>query len=61
MPPLEAMSLGCPVACSNTSSIKEVVANAGVFFDPYSVESISKTIESVLGDDSLRKDMISKG
>ena len=61
IPPLEAMSFGCPVACSNTSSIAEIVSNAGVYFDPYSVESISKTIESILEDDNLRKLLIKKG
>lgn len=61
IPPLEAMSLGCPVACSNTSSIAEVVSNAGVYFDPYSVESISNTIKFILYDDSLRKELIKKG
>ncbi len=61
IPPLEAMSLGCPVACSNTSSIPEVVSDAGIYFDPYSVESISRTIKSILQDDSLRKRLIKKG
>ena len=61
IPPLEAMSQGCPVACSNTSSISEVVSDAGVYFDPYSAESISRTIESILEDDSLRKELIKKG
>ena len=61
IPPLEAMSLGCPVACSNAPGIKEVVSDAGVYFDPYSVDSISKTIQSILQDDSLRKVLIKKG
>ena len=59
--PLEAMSLGCPVACSNTSSIAEVVSNAGIYFDPYSIQSISRAIKSTLEDDSLRKVLIKKG
>ncbi len=61
IPPLEAMSLGCPVACSNTSSIAEVVSNAGIYFDPYSIQSISRAIKSTLQDDSLRKVLIKKG
>ena len=55
------MSLKCPVACSDSSSISEIVSDAGVYFDPYSVDSISKTIESVLQNDILRKDLIIKG
>jgi glycosyltransferase involved in cell wall biosynthesis len=48
IPPLEAMSLSCPVICSNTSSIPEVVGEAAELFDPNSVESIVAAIEKVL-------------
>ena len=34
LPPLEAMSCGCPVIVSNTSSLPEVVGNAGILIDP---------------------------
>ena len=40
LPLLEAMSCGCPVICSNTSSIPEVVGNAAIYFDPRSLSSI---------------------
>jgi glycosyltransferase involved in cell wall biosynthesis len=48
IPPLEAMSLNCPVVCSNTSSIPEVVADAGEYFDPYEVDNIASSIEKVV-------------
>lgn len=48
LPPLEAMSCGCPVVCSNTSSIPEVVGDAGEFFDPYDSESMAHALEKVL-------------
>jgi glycosyltransferase involved in cell wall biosynthesis len=48
IPPLEAMSYDCPVACSNNSSIPEVVGNAGFYFDPYSIDSMTNVIESAL-------------
>jgi glycosyltransferase involved in cell wall biosynthesis len=48
IPPLEAMSLSCPVICSNTSSIPEVVGNAAELFDPNQVESITVAMEKVL-------------
>jgi glycosyltransferase involved in cell wall biosynthesis len=38
IPPLEAMSYGCPVVCSKTSSIPEVVGDAGEYFDPGDIE-----------------------
>lgn len=40
IPPLEAMSFGCPVLVSNTSSLPEVTGNAGIYSDPYDDESI---------------------
>lgn len=57
IPPLEAMSYDCPVVCSRTSSIPEVVGNAAVMFDPHSVESIGAAIDLVLGDEPLRRSM----
>lgn len=41
IPLLEAMSCCVPVACSNTTSMPEVVGEFGVLFDPYSIESIA--------------------
>ncbi len=34
LPPLEAMACGCPVICSNTSSLPEVVGDAALLIDP---------------------------
>lgn len=48
LPLLEAMSFGCPVICSNTSSIPEVVSEAGEYFNPYEIDSITDAIEKVI-------------
>ena len=61
IPPLEAMSLGCPVICSNTSSIPEVVGDAGEYFDPNDIESMQVAIEAVLQSTSRRKELVAKG
>jgi glycosyltransferase involved in cell wall biosynthesis len=61
IPPLEAMSFDCPVVCSNTSSIPEVVGNAARLFDPYDVDDIRKAIESVIMSDLVRHDLIIHG
>ena len=61
IPLLEAMSLGCPVICSNTSSIPEVVGDAGEYFDPNDPESICAAIESVLESRTRRDELITKG
>jgi glycosyltransferase involved in cell wall biosynthesis len=61
IPPLEAMAHGCPVASSNTSSMPEVIGNAGEFFDPNSIEQTMHAIEIVVYDEKRRMDLITKG
>jgi glycosyltransferase involved in cell wall biosynthesis len=51
LPILEAMQMGCPVICSSTSSFPEVAGNAGIYFNPVSVESIVTTLENHIFDD----------
>jgi glycosyltransferase involved in cell wall biosynthesis len=48
IPLIEAMSLGCPVVCSNTSSFPEVAGEAAEFFDPHDTESMAVALENVL-------------
>ena len=47
IPPLEAMAAGCPVICSNISSIPEVVGQAGLLFDPTQIESVEPYLEKL--------------
>ncbi len=61
LPPLEAMSCGCPVVASNSSSLPEVVADAGILIDPYDVEAMAEAVTRLLEDGSLRETMITKG
>ena len=61
MPPLEAMSHDCPVACSNTSAISEIVGDAALLFDPLSKKSISDSIQLVLFDSKLSENLVKKG
>lgn len=61
IPPLEAMSHGCPVVCSNTSSIPEVVGDAGEYFEPGNVDSIRAAIERVAESQIRREELIAKG
>ena len=60
IPPLEAMSMGCPVIASNASSIPEVVRDAAILFDPNSKDELTYAIES-LYDESIRNDLIKRG
>jgi glycosyltransferase involved in cell wall biosynthesis len=61
IPPLEAMGFDCPVICSNTSSIPEVVGNAGEYFDPLSVDDLQDKLECVLYNNEKREKLIQRG
>lgn len=61
IPPLEAMSHGCPVVCSNAGSIPEVVGDAGVYFDPNDPEELRTALERVVMTESLQADLRSRG
>jgi glycosyltransferase involved in cell wall biosynthesis len=60
-PPLEAMRCGCPVVVSNSTSLPEVVGEAGLYIDPFDETSITAQINCLIQDESLRKDLIKKG
>lgn len=61
LPPLEAMACGCPVIASKTASLPEVCGDAAYYIDPYSVESITDGIYTVLTDETLRQSLRKKG
>ncbi len=48
LPILEAMRCGCPIACSNTSSMPEIAGDAAMFFDPNDEEEIRVVMESTV-------------
>ena len=61
IPLLEAMSLRCPVVCSNTSSLPEVAGEAAEFFDPYDVAHIIYSLEKVVYSNSISTDLLRLG
>jgi glycosyltransferase involved in cell wall biosynthesis len=56
-PLVEAMSCGVPIVASSTSSIPEVVGNAGILVDPQNVEEMSRAIRDAATNVSLRDDL----
>lgn len=60
-PPLEAMASGTPVITSNVSSLPEVVGDAAVLVDPLDPAAIAAAMARVLGDATLRRDLIARG
>lgn len=61
IPPLEAMRCGCPVVCSDTSSLPEVVGPAAERFDPADVEAVRHALERVLLSPSRRAELVALG
>ncbi|MBA7667497.1 D-inositol 3-phosphate glycosyltransferase [subsurface metagenome] len=60
-PPLEAMACGCPVIVSNRASLPEVTGEAAIKVDPYDTNGLASALEVVLTDDSLKRELVSKG
>lgn len=61
IPPLEAMTFGCPVICSSSSSIPEVVGDAAGLFDPMKIEEMCAAIESVVFSAEKSKQLALRG
>lgn len=54
LPALEAMACGTPVLCGNTSSLPEVVGDAALKVDPYSVGEIYVGLKQLTENQDLR-------
>jgi len=61
IPILEAFACGCPLILSNTSCFPEIAGDAGIYFEPKSVDNMREKIEIVICSESLRKTLASKG
>ena len=61
IPMLEAFATGCPVAASDTPSLRETGGSAAYYFNPKKVSQISNAVYSVVYDDRLRSSLIAAG
>jgi glycosyltransferase involved in cell wall biosynthesis len=61
IPLIEAMVCGAPVITSNTSSMPEVVGDAGLLIDPNQVEDLQSKLDLILTDSGLRSRMKEAG
>ena len=61
LPVLEAMMLGTPVLCSNTSSLPEVAGDAAIAVDPYDTATITAGLRALDADAGLRDDLSRRG
>lgn len=61
LPPLEAMTLGCPVLTSSVSSLPEICGDGALYCDPYSLDDLADKMRALLGDDALRRRLADAG
>ncbi len=61
LPPLEAMSAGCPVLVSRTSSLPEICGDAAYYFDPATPGTLEHELQRLLADSALRCAKIAAG
>ena len=52
-PPLEAMACGVPVIASHSSSLPEIVGDAGILIDPYQPDELFQALKQILLDPVL--------
>ncbi len=50
LPPIEAMSCGCPVLAADSSSIPEICQQAALYFDPQVSDSLTDALRNALGN-----------
>lgn len=59
IPPLEAMTMKCPVLASNTSSLPEVLGDACEYCNPFDVNDIAAKIKGLI-DDTMKAEPLSQ-
>lgn len=61
IPPLEAMACGCPVICSETTALREVLGTAGVRVDPSRADSLVEALSKAVCGQIRSDDRIEAG
>jgi glycosyltransferase involved in cell wall biosynthesis len=61
LPVAEAMALGVPVACSNTTALPEVAGEAALLFDPRLPGPMARALVSLSTDAPLRASLVAAG
>jgi glycosyltransferase involved in cell wall biosynthesis len=61
IPVLEAMGSGVATVISDLEVLHEIASDASIYFDPNNPQDIADKIDTVLVDENLRRDLITKG
>lgn len=61
LPPGEAMTLGCPVVVSISTSLPEVCGEAAIYCDPADDESIARALTRLVADPQRRDELAALG
>lgn len=61
LPPLEAMSCGCPTLVSNIASLPEVCGDASAYLNPHNIEEMAHALKACVNDEVKKKELILKG
>ena len=61
LPLLEAMACGCPVICSNVTSLPEVAGDAALYVPPNDESALAQAMQRVAEDPLLRKSLSERG
>jgi glycosyltransferase involved in cell wall biosynthesis len=54
---VEAMAVGLPIACSQRSSLPEVLEKGGIYFNPEDANSIAEAVATIIQNPQLRQEI----
>jgi glycosyltransferase involved in cell wall biosynthesis len=61
LPPLEAMTLGCPVLAAPCGALPETCGDAAIYLSPRDAPAWARAIERLIGDEGSQGRLIAKG
>ena len=61
LPLVEAMACGCPVVCTDATSLPEIAGGAALLFEPGSPEALADRVAEVLEEPDLRRRLRAAG
>lgn len=60
IPILESFYAQCPIALSDIAVFREIAKDCALYFDPYSIDSIANTLESLITNQTIAQNLTTK-